>query len=251
MNPYERWDDWEWERAAQEVGRERGFKPQREASPKGFSVKPNWGNLIRNWSGSQQRVLLAALFFLTVFFGAHSTDPFSQAVHSFYQAAMGSGNYYASLNGMAKEAMGLGGMKPQAVSVDAKMQGKFLPPLSGPVTAGFGEISKDGKGTIHNGIDIGSALGIPVVAPLQGVVAYVGEDIQLGRIVKLDLGDGWSCVLGNLGDVAVQKGGRVEQGDKIGTVGLSAPLKKPWLHFELRKNNQPVNPMPYLVQQAK
>ena len=193
---------------------------------------------------------MAAFLFLTVFFSARGTDPVSRAVHAVYRGAIGSGDYYASLNVMAKQTMGLGN-PVKSVPVDAKMQGKFLPPLSGPVMAGFGKVGNDGKGSIHNGIDVGSALGIPVVAPYRSVVTFVGDDVQLGRLVKLDFGDGWSAWLGNLGDVSVVRGARVEAGDQIGTVGLSAPLKKPWLHFELRHNNQPVDPLPYLVSTAK
>lgn len=155
------------------------------------------------------------------------------------------------MNGMAKEALGIGSGGVKATEVDAKMKGKFIPPLSGPITAAFGTTDSQGKGSIHNGIDIGSALGIPVVSPYKGVVTQVGEDPQLGRLVKLDFSDGWTAVLANLGDVSVQKGQAVKAGDVVGTVGLSAPLKKPWLHFELRKDGQPVNPLPYLTSTAK
>ena len=91
---------------------------------------------------------------------------------------------------------------------------------------------------------------MPVVSPADGVVTLVGEDPQLGKIAKVDFGNGWTTILGNLGDISVQKGQRVQKGETLGSVGLSAPLKKPWLHFELRKDNQPVNPIPYLIQPA-
>ena len=249
VNPFERWDDWEWEKAAREVGGERGIHPRWETT-RTKSSGLRWGNLVRNWPGSQKRVLLAAFLFLTVFFSARGSDPVSQAVHAVYRGVIGSGNYYASLNAMAKQAAGMGN-PVKSLPVDAKMQGKFLPPLSGPVMAEFGAVSSDGKGSIHNGIDVGSALGSPVVAPFRGVVTFVGDDPQMGRLVKLDLGDGWSAWLGNLGDVSVGQGDKVEAGTKLGTVGLSAPLKKPWLHFELRHNNRPVNPLPYLVAPAR
>ncbi|MCO5385796.1 MAG: M23 family metallopeptidase [Desulfosporosinus sp.] len=124
-------------------------------------------------------------------------------------------------------------MPSESVPVDFKMKGKFLPPISGPVMAGFGDVGSDDS--VHQGIDVGSALGIPVVTPASGVVTIVGEDPQLGKMVKIDFGDGWTTVLGNLGEIKVEKGQRIEKGQVVGTVGLSAPLKKPWLHFELRK----------------
>ncbi|TGE32014.1 M23 family metallopeptidase [Desulfosporosinus sp. Sb-LF] len=255
MNPFERWDDWEWERAIHEVGKEQGrgksaprFNPQlgRYRNP----VKTGWGNWLNHWNGTQKRSLISAIVFLLIFFSANSSDPFSQMIHSVYRSAMDSANYYDSLNGMAKDALSMGGVGSKDVPVDAKMKGQFLPPISGQVVAGFGEKGEGGSnavGSIHNGIDVESALGIPVIAPASGIVTLVGEDPQLGKIVKLDLGDGWTTVLGNLGGISVQKGQRIEKGNVLGTVGLSAPLKKPWLHFELRKNNQPVNPIPYLV----
>ena len=249
MNPFERWDDWEWERAIHEVGKEQGkgrtlpdYKQRgRYRSP----AKKGWGNFFNHWNGVQKRTLLAALLFLMVFFSANGTDPISRGVHAFYRGVMDSGNYYTALNNMAKEALSLGGISNESVAVDLKMKGKFFPPISGPVMAGFGEVGSDGS--VHQGLDVGSALGIPVVSPAKGVATFVGEDPQLGKLVKIDFGDGWTTVLANLGDIQIEKGQKVERGQTIGTVGLSAPLKKPWLHFELRKNNQPLNPIPYLI----
>lgn len=168
-----------------------------------------------------------------------------------YKGTVQNGDLYAAMNDMAKEALGMGPIGVKSTPVDATMKEKFVPPLSGPVMAAFGTMDSEGKGSIHNGIDVGSALGIPVVAPYIGVVTQVGEDPQLGRLVKLDFSNGWTAVLANLGEVKVQKGQAVQTGEVIGTVGLSAPLKKPWLHFELRKDGQPINPMPYLVPAAK
>ena len=245
LNPFERWDDWEWERAAHEVGKERGYAHNWQEGQRAPSSRFRWGNL--SWTGRQKRTLLAALFFLTVFFSANNSDPVSKVVHRIYRTAMDSGNFYTALNGMAKEAVGLG-ISPQSMPVDVKMQGEFQPPVSGPVMAEFG--STDSQGRVHNGIDISSALGTPVAAPYAGVVVLVGEESQLGRLVKLDFGDGWTAVVSNFGDIAVAQGQRVERGQYLGAVGLSAALKKPWLHFELRKNSKAVNPVPYLIPRA-
>ena len=255
MNPFERWDDWEWERAIQEVGKETGrgkSAPRLNQQPGRYRrpAKAGWGDHLKHWNGTQKRTILAAALFLLVFFSANSTDPFSGTIHSIYKSTINSSNYYESLNGMAKEALSLGGVVSKSVPVDAKMKGQFLPPISGKVVAAFGAVGEGGsnaKGSIHNGIDVESALGVKVVAPAAGVVTSVGEDAQLGKTVKLDFGDGWTSVLGNLGDISVVKGQRIEKGGVLATVGLSAPLKKPWLHFELRKNNVPVNPIPYLA----
>lgn len=249
MNPFERWDDWEWEKAAQEVGRERGKKyedwPVKRNRPKRSNR-----DILYSWTGSQKKAVLAVTFFLLIFFASKGEDGLSKTVYSVYEGTVQSGDLYTAMNGMAKEAMGLGPIGSKSTPVDATMKGKFVAPLSGPVTAPFGAIDSEGKGSIHNGIDVGSALGIPVLAPFTGVVVQVGEDPQLGRLVKLDFSNGWTSILANLGEVKVKEGQAVQTGEVIGTVGLSAPLKKPWLHFELRKDGKPVNPLPYLVPSA-
>lgn len=250
MNPFERWDDWEWEKAAQELGRERGTKYQ-DWPVKRNTPRKSKRELLYTWTGTQKKAALSVVFFLLLFFASKGEDILSKSIYDIYKGTVKNGDMYAMMNGMAKEALGIGSGGVKATPVDAKMQGKFIPPLSGPVTAAFGTTDSQGKGSIHNGIDIGSALGIPVVSPYKGVVTQVGEDPQLGRLVKLDFSDGWTAVLANLGDVSVQKGQAVKAGDVVGTVGLSAPLKKPWLHFELRKDGQPVNPLPYLTSTAK
>jgi murein DD-endopeptidase MepM/ murein hydrolase activator NlpD len=254
MNPFERWDDWEWERAIHEVGKEQGRGKasdyERSSGRLRHSPGGTWGNFFKHWNGTQKRTLLAATLFLLVFFSANGTDGFSQTIHGIYRSAMDSGNYYDTINGMAKDALSLGGVGNKSVAVDAKMLGQFLPPISGQVMAKFGIVGEGGSnavGTVHQGIDVASTLGKPVASPANGVITFIGEDPQLGMVVKEDFGDGWTTVLGNLGDISVKKGQRINRGDIIGTVGLSAPLKKPWLHFELRKNNQAVDPIPYLV----
>ena len=244
MNPYERWDDWEWEKAAQEVGRERGFKYEQWPRKPSTSKRKRLGPMYQ-WTSLQKKAALSAVFFLMVFFASKGEDMLSQGIYSAYQGTVQSSNYYTSLNNMALQVLGMS-VADKSTPVDANMQGKFIPPVSGKVMAGFGSAGGD-QASLHNGIDVASALGIPVVAPYQGVVTFIGEDPQLGRVVKLDFGNGWTGVLGNLGDIAVEKGQRVETGQVLGTVGLSAPLKKTWLHIEFRKDGVPVDPLPYLV----
>ncbi|MDR3288094.1 MAG: M23 family metallopeptidase [Peptococcaceae bacterium] len=246
MNPFERWDDWEWEKAVQEVGRERGYrqKGRREKIPLA-RTRRDGGGFFRHWSGLQKRTLLAGVVLITLALSARHTDPVSQGIYAFYQGAM-TADYYSALNDMAKDAFRLSRTGSGALAVDAGMSGKFQAPVSGQVMAGFGLINKTDQ-TTHQGIDVGSALGTRVLAPYAGVVTALAQDEQLGKTVKIDFGDGWTCILGNLGDIYVAEGQKINQGETVGSVGLSAPLKKPWLHFELRYNNQPVDPLPYLA----
>jgi len=245
MNPYERWDDWEWERAAQELGRERGYIFEQKPRKRNYSRKSGGFGPLEHWTNLQKKAALAAVFFLLIFFASRGEDMLSQGIYAVYQGTVQSSNYYDSLNGMALQVLGMS-RDMTSVPVDSSMQGKFIPPVSGKVMAGFGKSGGD-QASLHNGIDVASALGIPVVAPYQGVITYVGEDPQLGRVVKLDFGNGWTGVLGNFGDINVTEGQKVETGQVIGTVGLSAPLKKTWLHIELRKDGVPVDPLPYFI----
>jgi len=246
MNPFERWDDWEWEQAIHEMGRQHRPSPWRGRST--WRRRPGHRKeFLGNLNKAQVKALLAATLFLTIFFSSRGEDVISRSVYRLYQAGLNSGDAYAVLNELAKDVMVTSGMKQEAVPVDAQMASKLIPPLSGPVMAKFGAISDEGESRIHQGIDIGSALGVPVVAPHRGVVTEVGEHPQLGRVVKMSFGDGWSAVFGNLGDIDVQVGQPLEAGETIGKVGLSAPVKKPWLHFELHKDGRPVDPLPYLV----
>jgi len=245
MNPFERWDDWEWEKAIQELGREREGRSRTGNKRPSRSRRGAANDLLKNWSLFQKRTLLSVFLFLTVFFAGSGTDYVAKAVRAAYHQGMNAGSYYSALNEMARQAIGLGGLSSKATPVDVLMQGQFLPPLSGPVVAGFGLKGSDGK--THEGIDVESALGVKVISPYDGLVTFVGDDPQLGKIVRLDFRNGWTAVLGNLGEVFVQENELVLKGNLIGTVGLSAPLKKPWLHFELHHNDQAVDPLPYLL----
>lgn len=247
MDPYERWDDWEWERAAKEVGRERGIRQENWPPKRTYKSKRKRFGPLYTWTGLQKKATLSVFFFLMIFFASKGEDLVSKGIYAAYRGSVENGNVYTAMNAMALQVLGMSGMEAESTPVDASMKGKFLPPVSGKVMAGFGQTDGKGESSIHNGIDVGSALGIPAVSPYQGVVTKIGEDPQLGRTITVDFGDGWSGVLGNLGDISVQSGQRVEAGQVLGTVGLSAPLKKTWLHFELRKDGKPVDPLPYII----
>lgn len=66
MNPFERWDDWEWEKAAQELGRERGTKYQ-DWPVKRNTPKKSKRELLYTWTGTQKKAALSVAFFLLLF----------------------------------------------------------------------------------------------------------------------------------------------------------------------------------------
>jgi len=259
MDPFERWDDWEWERAAREIGRENRMNSDARNRSAGRGSRPGRGRgpgeryyfsgdraqyFMDRFSGSQKRVALAALLFLTIIFSSKGEDFFSRAVYSFYQGAMESGDLYAVMNAMAKEAIGISDTGDTAVN--APVQAIFYPPVGGAVKVGYKGL--DFSGSLSQGIEIESSLGTPVLCPQEGVVQEVGDDSKLGRMVRINFSNGWEGVIGNLGDVQVKKGDPVVMGTKIGTVGISSPRQKPWLYLELRQNGKAVNPLNYLIQ---
>ncbi|NLI91992.1 MAG: peptidoglycan DD-metalloendopeptidase family protein [Peptococcaceae bacterium] len=245
MNPFERWDDWEWEKAAQEIGRD--YPLSRRDNKKGKRYYFN-GQTSKEFldllNGSQKRVILSALLFLTIVFSARGEDFLSQSVHSLYKNGMDSGNLYTALNSMAKEAMGV--PSQESAPVNNQIQGIFYPPVAGAVKVGFQ--GKTVQGAISQGIEIESSLGTPVLCLKEGVVVEVSQNESTGKFIKINFGNGWEGVIGNLGEVFVKQGDPVSMGLKIGTVGISGARQKPWLYLELLKNNKPVNPLPYLIQ---
>lgn len=249
MNPFERWDDWEWEKAAHEIGRGQRYNDRFYDEGRGgrryYSSGKESKNVLDKWTGSQKRVALSALMFLTIVFSARGGDFVSQNVYSVYRTGMDSGNLYTTLNSMAKEAMGIP-VEEDSMKVNVQIQGIFYPPIAGAVKVGFQ--GKDFNGESSKGIEIESSLGSPVLCPEEGVVLEVSENDKLGRIIRINFGNGWEGLLGNMGEVTVKQGDPVSMGLKLGTVGISSVRQKPWLYLELIKDNQPVNPITYLIQ---
>jgi len=245
MNPFERWDDWEWEKAAQEIGRgdpysPRDFQRSRSSSYEKASSK----DFLEILNGSQKRVMLSGLLFLTIVFSARGEDAVSQGVYSFYKNGLDSGNLYTSLNTMAKEAMGISGT--DSMPVNMQVQGIFYPPVAGPLKVGFG--GENSEGLLSQGIEIESTLGSPVLCPEEGVVLEVSENERLGRFIRINFGNGWEGIIGNLGEVTVSRGDPVSMGLKVGTVGIKAASQKPWIYLALIKDGNPMNPLQYLIQ---
>ena len=121
-------------------------------------------------------------------------------------------------------------------------------PVIGHLTAGFGERLDpfSGEGAFHTGVDISSEYGTAVRATADGVVIGAEEHVGYGRLVVLDHGFGVTTFYGHLSAFNVTPGQRVNRGDIIGYVGVSGRSTGPPVHYEVRINGAPVNPMRYL-----
>ncbi|MGH3001518.1 MAG: murein hydrolase activator EnvC family protein [Gaiellaceae bacterium] len=115
-------------------------------------------------------------------------------------------------------------------------------PVSGPITSPFGWR----WGRMHQGIDIGVGYGTPIHAAAAGTVIYCGWEEGYGNFVVLDNGGNLSTAYGHQSRIAVTCGQHVDQGQVIGYVGCTGHCTGPHLHFEVRIDGNPVDPLGYL-----
>jgi murein DD-endopeptidase MepM/ murein hydrolase activator NlpD len=122
----------------------------------------------------------------------------------------------------------------------------------GRVTSGFGERKNPFSGKVehHAGIDIAAPQGTKVLAPTGGVVEIAETDYpgraDFGTVVVIDHGKGVKTFYAHLESLAVEAGRRVAGGDTIGTVGSTGLSRGPHLHFEIWKDEQPVDPVVFV-----
>jgi murein DD-endopeptidase MepM/ murein hydrolase activator NlpD len=123
-------------------------------------------------------------------------------------------------------------------------------PVIGHLTGTFGERMDpfSGEGAFHTGVDISSQYGDSVRASADGVVVEADERSGYGRLVVVDHGFGVSTYYGHLSSFRVVVGQQIRRGDAIGNVGVSGRSTGPHVHYEVRINGAPVNPMRYLRQ---
>ncbi|MGE5579786.1 MAG: peptidoglycan DD-metalloendopeptidase family protein [Bacillota bacterium] len=124
----------------------------------------------------------------------------------------------------------------------------FTWPAKGPVSSSFGwrihPVS--GQSSHHDGIDIAASQGSNVYAAASGEVTFADWYAGYGRLITIDHGGGIETWYGHLSGFVASEGDRVYAGDIIGYVGQSGTATGPNLHFEVRKNGDPVNPRDYL-----
>ena len=115
-------------------------------------------------------------------------------------------------------------------------------PVSGPITSPFGWR----WGRMHQGIDIGVPMGTPIKAAAAGTIIYCGWESGYGNLTVIDNGGNLATAYGHQSSIAVRCGEQVAQGQVIGYVGCTGHCTGPHLHFEVRINGSPVDPMGYL-----
>jgi murein DD-endopeptidase MepM/ murein hydrolase activator NlpD len=126
-------------------------------------------------------------------------------------------------------------------SLGTSAQG-FIWPINGSVTSPYGYR----WGRQHTGIDIDGYTGQPIVASKEGTVVLASYYYGYGLTVIVDHGNGVATLYAHQSRTAVSNGESVEQGDIVGYVGCTGSCTGDHLHFEVRINGNPVNPMDYL-----
>ncbi len=108
----------------------------------------------------------------------------------------------------------------------------------------FGDQRQGQITTRHTGVDLAYARGARVVAPAHGVVRYMGEQDGYGLLMIIEHGGDFATVLGPFAtaDVYVETGRVVLRGDGLGLTGAPVEGNQPYLHIELRRDNEAVDP---------
>lgn len=138
-----------------------------------------------------------------------------------------------------KKQIVLKGTKPVPPRVGT---GSFNNPTRGTLTSRFGLR----WGRRHEGIDISTKVGTAINAADGGKVVFAGTQGAYGKLVIIDHGGGFETYYAHCSRILVSKGDKVYKGQKIAEVGNTGRSTGPHLHFEVRKNGKPVNPLTYV-----
>lgn len=122
-------------------------------------------------------------------------------------------------------------------------------PAIGNLTSAYGPRLSPYAGRIkmHEGIDIGAPSGTPIVAPADGVVTFSGAKPGFGNFIQIIHGYGVETIFGHMSSLHVKKGEKIVRGTKIATVGNTGYSTGPHLHYEVRVNGTPVDPIYYIL----
>lgn len=127
--------------------------------------------------------------------------------------------------------------------------GKFIQPIQGALTTPFGarrEYNDGRRESRHGGIDLSAPTGTPVLAANAGRVVFAGALQVYGNGIVIDHGLGLASAYFHLHAIGVQVGQTVQKGDPIGAVGNTGLSTGAHLHWEMRLDNVPVDPMQWV-----
>lgn len=127
----------------------------------------------------------------------------------------------------------------------ASVQGKMVFPAKGSVVERFGQPNE--VGVINKGISIATRKGAQIIATYDGQVAFAGPFRGYGLLLIIDHGEGYHTLLAGMARIDANVGQKLTAGEPVGIMGEDEA--KPALYIELRRQGQPVNPLPWLTAQ--
>lgn len=127
-------------------------------------------------------------------------------------------------------------------------RGVMTVPVDAEITSGFGYRMHPilGYQKFHSGLDFGSDSGSTIRSAAAGVVIYAQWYGGYGNTVIVDHGSGFTTLYGHTEGFYVAEGATVQKGQPIAAVGSTGLSTGPHLHFEVRQNGEPIDPVPYL-----
>lgn len=122
-----------------------------------------------------------------------------------------------------------------------------LIPIVGWISSAFGYRRNpyNGQFRLHAGVDLAAESGAPVRSPAPGVVLFSGYKEGYGKVVVMSHGYGISTVYAHLSRIFVNTGDRIRKTEILAEVGNTGHSTGPHLHYEIRKNGVPVNPVTF------
>ncbi len=143
----------------------------------------------------------------------------------------------------------VGDMAPSTQHAGFRARKGQLPfPVKGLIEVGFGKVvnPRFNTVTVQKGIDLRASPGVTVSSVGSGTVAWSGWLKGYGNLVIVDHGSGYHSLYAHLSVMQVEVGNEVEEGEALGEVGDTGSLKGAYLYFEIRKQGQAIDPLPWL-----
>lgn len=122
-------------------------------------------------------------------------------------------------------------------------------PVDGWLTSKFGYRTSPftGKKEFHSGLDIANKIGTKIIATANGRISYAARKMYIGNLVVIDHGHGRVTKYGHIKKLLVKQGQKVKRGDVIALMGNTGRSTGPHVHYEVRINGTPVNPLKYIL----
>jgi len=157
------------------------------------------------------------------------------------------GEIEGELASLEKEQASIKKLIAQQARAAGAAPGTLIRPVPGVITSGFGPRVHPiyGYTRMHNGVDMNAGMGQQIVAAADGTVFFAAVKGGYGNSIMIDHGGGMVTLYAHQSKFAVHVGDRVKAGQVIGYAGSTGVSTGPHLHFEVRINGKPVNPIKY------